>query len=194
MPIYKSLPEKKKATDLPFYRPIDRLFILFWEKKKALFPFLIAAVLLAFLYGALRAYRFYSQSRAVGAALASVKSGQKALKEKKYDEAIRWYQGVAENSYSPTLLRITASQNLALACLENGEKDRAIAILEKLVGDPQNVSPEYTRLLLARAYEVKGDRERARELYKTLSSGVTAAGSVEGAIQEMAKERLKWLE
>lgn len=192
MPIYKNLPQTKKRVEaLPLYRPIDRLFLLIWEKKRLLLPILIAAVLLALLYGGLRSYGSYVDERVKRDALSDLRSGQKALQEKRYDEAIQLYQTITERRSLPPLFRIAASQNLAGAWLRKGDQERAIAILEKVIQDPENVNPDYSRLLLAKVYEEKGESAQAREIYKALSEGAAAGGSVYGAIQEEAKERIK---
>ncbi len=209
MPIYKRLPTaRKKAFQLPFYRPIDRLFIRLWGMRKMLAPFLIAAAAVLAVYAGLTLYtnnyqssasRLFNQGelqktvreypRSKSAVLARMKLGRKATDDKNYDEAIQWYTPVFENSRHPSILRISALHNLALVLGKKGEWDRVISTLERAMNDPSNLDPDYSRLLIGRAYEVKGDRDKARETYRSLSEGASAS-----AIKEEAKERLEWLD
>jgi tetratricopeptide (TPR) repeat protein len=209
MPLYKRIEKRrKKGNELPFYRPIDRLFLFLWGRRKTLAP--LAAVLLLTLlaYGGLRYYASRYETgaslllgrgelreaaerypRSKAAMVARLKLGREAIEGGKYDEAVAWYLPVVEKGAATPLLRSAAFQNLALAYLKKGETDRALEILEKSAADPGNVAPDYARLLLAKVYESKGDGDKALEIYKSLAEGASS-----GLIRQEAKDKVAWFE
>jgi len=209
MPTYKAIPASaKKTEELPFYRPIDRWITAAWEKKEVLTPFAVAAVIALV---ALAGFKFYGSRyeskaailmnsgqlepavreypRSAAARLARMKLGQKALEAKDYDKAVSWYGPVAESASTPAILKVAAAQNLALAHLKKGDATKAAEILEKSSKDPTNLSADYTRLLLARTQEIKGDKAAAKSVYQSLAEGAT-----EATVKDEAKERLTWME
>ncbi len=209
MALYKQLPQKKeKAADLPFYRPIDRLFLMIQEKRGMLAPFLVTAAILVLLYGG---FRFYSQNyeakasglfnqekleevtrelpRSRVASVARVKLGSQALEVGQWDKAVQWLEPVTQDSQVSPLLKIVALQNLALSRLKQGSPQKAIELLNRAAKDPQNAASDYSSLLLAQVYEENGDLDRAKEIYKTLAGGSKIYG-----VQNEAKARSGWLE
>lgn len=212
MPVYKQLPKnKKKSEHLPFYRPVDHLVMVLWERRKALRPFLaVAASVLVFFFG----MKFYSAHyeekagallvkdskdsleevvrnypRSHAANVSRMKLGKKALDQKNWDQASEWYGQVAQNQNAAAILRVAALQDMALASLKKGDAGAAVASLEKAAHDPGNQNQDYTQLLIARAQEVGGNKDKAKEIYKSLSEG-----GKNSPIKEEAKERLSWLE
>lgn len=207
MSTYKRLPRTKKKG-LPFYRPIDRLMVFAWEKRKALVPFLIAVVAVAAILGGVQLYSSYYEGKATKAVLngdlekavrgyprseaakiARTRLGKRALDAKNYDEAIEWYAPLADDHAAPPILRIDALQNSALAHLKKGEETKAIELLEKAARDQNNRNQDYSQLLLAFARELSGQTEVAREAYKGLSEGAS-----DSRIRGEAKEHLSWIE
>lgn len=207
MPIYKNMPHSK-SKPLPFYRPIDRLMIWALERRKALTPFLAAAAVVLAIFAGMKGYSGYYEtkatemsnrgdlegvvkdySRSEAAGLARIRLGKRALEAKDYDQAIRWYTPLAEDHAAPTVLRIGAIQNMALAYLKKGNGPKAIELLEKASRERENSNGDYSQLLLARSLEVNGQKDRARDIYKNLSEGAAKTG-----IGEEAKERLSWIE
>ena len=190
MPTYKQLPKgKKKAKDLPLYRPIDRLVLGIWSKRKSLMPAVVVGLVLFLIYGGLRIYAVRSERETRAAHLSRLKSAKKALDEKNYDGAIEELLPVTQGRWAEPILKVNALQNLAFAYLKKGEFGRAVEILDRAVQDPANAAPDYSRLLLAKAYEVKGDGDGALEIYKILSETVSP-----GPVQQVAKERVGWFE
>lgn len=206
MPTYKQLPRSKNKP-LPFYRPIDRLMIWGWEKRKALTPFLGAAVIVLVVLAGMKGYSGYYEakatemsdrgdlekvvkeySRSEAARLARARLGKRALETKDYDKAIQWYAPLVEDQAAPVLLRIGAIQNMALAYLKKGDGPKAIELLEKATRERENRTADWSQLLLARVYEVNGQKDQARDIYKNLSEGAAETG-----IREEAKERLSWI-
>lgn len=209
MPTWKQLPKNKAKRDhLPFYRPVDRWFLSLWKFRREILPFAIAFLVLGLAYGGFKFYRTHYESRASGllaagepsrvvaefprsdaALMARMELGTKSLQEGKYDEAIQWYQAVSERSKGSGILQISALHNRALAHVKKGEVEKAVPILEEAVQDPENPASDYSRLLLARTYEIKGDGEKALDLYKALTDGTKAP-----SVQQEAKERMTWLQ
>lgn len=208
MPSYKNLPKRKeRATDLPLYRPIDKVVHKMWGLKSKLTPVLIVAGLALLVFFG---YKFYANHyekkakvlfqsgenekvvslypRSSAAFLSRMKLGRKALDDKKYDEAIQWYAPLTDQKSVADIIHVGAIQNLAFAYLKKGEGQRSVELLEKISKDPKNVMADYSRLLLARTYETKGDKEKALQLYKELSEG-----SATSNIRDEARERSEWL-
>ena len=153
MPTYKQLPKgKKKAKDLPLYRPIDRLVLGIWSKRKSLMPAVVVGLVLFLIYGGLRIYAVRSERETRAAHLSRLKSAKKALDEKNYDGAIEELLPVTQGRWAEPILKVNALQNLAFAYLKKGEFGRAVEILDRAVQDPANAAPDYSRLLLAKAF------------------------------------------
>lgn len=208
MPIYKNLPrERPKAKALPLYRPIDRLFLILWARRRALAPFFAAAVVLALVYLGFRIYANSYERRAAalyktgdleGAALkfprsrsagmARMKLGGEGLKDGRYDEAISWYLPVVSESARLAVLRIAALQNLGLAYAKKGDWENAIASLERAISDRENAAPDWSRFLLAKIFERKGEKGRAEEIYKSLAEGT----EVPGLKEEVGEKLSSW--
>ncbi|MBI3540677.1 MAG: hypothetical protein HY073_00790, partial [Deltaproteobacteria bacterium] len=126
MALYKNLPHSRKKTEeLPFYRPIDRVVDFLWENREKLFPYLVAVLVLLVVYGGYRLYglRYESSAsqmleqgdlegavqkypRANASQIARLKLGRKALEAKQYEEAIRWYQALADPHTNNSLYRV----------------------------------------------------------------------------------------
>jgi predicted negative regulator of RcsB-dependent stress response len=208
MPSYKNLPKERHKEDLHplLYRPVDRLMIYLWKSRKVVAPFLIAGLLLLIGFGSLRAYvshynhkaasllaegnleivaEQYPKSEAAG--VARMKLGYKALEAKDYDQAVRWYLAASEDRSQSAILRINAMQNLALVYVKKNDFDSSFKLLNQAGKDPANLDPDYTRLLTGKVLEEKGETEKAKEVYKSLSEG-------SGSVQKEAKESLTWLE
>lgn len=208
MPTYKALPISKKTEPLPLYRPMDRWITAVWEKRGILTPLAIVVLIVLLAFVGLKTYAFRYEAKASAlldrgqaetailkyprsdaARLARLKLGKQALDAKDYDKAIQWYAPLTENADAPAILKIAATQNLALAHLKKGDAVKAVEVLDRAAKDRANLTADYTQLLLARAYEVKGDVEAAKGLYRTLSET-----AVQAAVQDEAKERLTWME
>lgn len=209
MPTYKQRPKAKKKTEnLPLYRPIDRLALVVMENRKKLAPIVIAALVALAAFGGFKLYAAHYEGqasdllnqgelealtkdygRSKAAQVARIKLGKTALDAKDYDRAITWYGPVASNASAPALLKIGAQQNLALAYLKKGDAAKAEDILAQAARDPQNVSSDYTELLLARTQEMGGHKDKALMIYRTL-----AEGAKEASVKAEAQERKKWLE
>lgn len=210
MPTYKQRPKpkKKEVVELPVYRPLDGLALWVAEHRSKVVPVVIAALIGLFLFGGIKAYSAYYESKASdllnrgdlevlakdyprskSAQIARLKLGKLALEAKEYDRAIIWYEPVASNSDIPAFLRVGAQQNLALAYLKKGDAPKAEGLLLLASKDPQNVSSDYTQLLLARTQEEGGQKEKALTIYKTLSEGAK-----EASVKAEAQERKQWLE
>ena len=212
MPAYKNLPRHNaKISNLPLYRPIDRLFIFLWGKRRLLAPILALILFIALGFSGFKIYASYTDGKAStllhqkkfqeivsryprsdAALIARMELGHQALKDKKWDGAASLYQEVARRSQKPVqgILHISALHNLAFALMqkmEKGDGDQAVAYLLQAAGDPNNVLSDYSRLLLARAYEKKGEAGKSKELYKSLSETAQTI-----SLQEEAKERLLW--
>lgn len=206
MPVYKQLPQSKNKP-LPFYRPIDRLMIWALENQKALIPFLVAAVAVLAIFAGMKGYSGHYEakaaemsdrgdiekvvkeySRSEAARLARARLAKRALEAKDYDKAIQWYAPLAEDHAASAILRIGAIQNIALAYLKKGDGPKAVELLEKVSRERENSTADWSQLLLARAYEVNGQKDQARDIYKNLSEG-----AVETGIRDEAKERLAWI-
>lgn len=209
MPTYKQRPKsKKKSENLPLYRPIDRLALVVMENRKKLAPILVTVLIALIAFGGFKLYSAHSESlasdllnrdqlesvvkdygRSKAAQVARIKLGKTALDAKDYDRAIAFYGPVAANTSAPSLLKIGAQQNLALAYLKKGDAAKAEDILAQTAKDPQNVSSDYTELLLARTQEIGGHKDKALMIYRTL-----AEGAKEASVKAEAQERKKWLE
>ena len=115
--------------------------------------------------------------------------GTRFLQSQKYDEAVQWYTSVSQNAKSPALFRIEALHNLAFVSVKKGDFPKAVSLLEQASTDPKNVTADYSRLLLAKVYEMNDQKEKARGIYSSLSEGTTAP-----SLREEAKARLSLLE
>lgn len=207
MPLYKNHP-RNRSQELPFYRPIDRLFYAAWDHRKALVPYAVLVMALAFVYLGLRYYQDVYDRRAStlleqghaaevaerygrseAALVARMQLASKALDEKRWDDAVTLFADTVSRAQSFPMIRLAALQNEALALLKKGDYEQALRLLDRAVKDPQNAIPDYTRLLVARTYEMKGDLEKAQEAYKGL-----AAEGIKPYVQAEAKERLSWFE
>jgi tetratricopeptide (TPR) repeat protein len=209
VPTYKQRPHLRKSDEpLPLYRPIDKLAIRAVENRRKLFPIFVTVLVLLAAFAAFKAYSAYYESKASSlfnrgdletaakeygrsraAKAARIKLGRTALDAGEYDRAASWLAPLAHDPKAPDLLRIAAEQNLALVHLKKGEAAKAAEILERAAKDPKNAGADYTGLLLARAHEENGDKDRALAIYRTL-----AEGAKEPAVKLEARERQKWLE
>ncbi len=208
MPIYKNKPHDKKTTALPFYRPIDRLLLTTWEKKRLLVPYALVLLVLVMIYFALQYYTsLYNDKasrllesgqladvvqrygRSEAALLARMKLAATALQEGRLEESLKLYGETVEHAERYPMLRIAALHNEALVYVKKGNFEEALKLMDRAVKDPQNAIPDYSRLLIGRTYELNGDLEKAKETYK----GLSEAG-VKPSIQGEAKERLSWIE
>ncbi len=123
------------------------------------------------------------------AILALMSLGQKAFEDGHYEEAIPYYSSARSSKRSSPIVKVGATHQLALAYLKKGNPSEAEKLLEEISKDSANKIPDYSKILLARTYEVQGDLEKAKTLYKNLSEGTTLY-----SLREEAKERLNWLE
>ncbi|QQR80549.1 MAG: hypothetical protein IPJ69_14880 [Deltaproteobacteria bacterium] len=208
MSTYKNLSHHQKdalQNKLPLYRPLDSLVEEGSKHKSKIISSVVVIVVLGLIYSGMAYYQIQYQSKASdllqkgntqaviqqypksdAAILAHIKLGEESLKNEKFDEAISHYQFLTEKKSIPPLIKVGASQNLALAYLKKGQNDLALDILKKLSLDPQNIHQDYSKLLEAHVWEVKGDESKSQEIYKQLSEG-----SVSNEIKEEAKARLK---
>ncbi len=189
---------------LPLYRPLDSLVGEGVKHKRTVLSVAVVIVSLALIYLGMNAYQDLYQSKAAeflkkgepkiviekysrsdAAILAHIKLGEEALKNEKYDDAIRYYEPLSQKKALPAVLRVGASQNLALAYLKKGQADLALDILKKISLDPENAHPDYAKLLEAHVWEVKGDMVKSQEIYKQLSEG-----AVSNEIKQEAKAHL----
>lgn len=208
MPTYKQRPHpKKKAEDLPLYRPMDRVALKIVENRGKIIPFVVAGLLILLLFAGYKAYSAHYENKAAAllnaneierlakdyerskaAKIARLKLGKMALDTGEYDRAAAWYEPVASDPKAPAILRAAARQNLALSFLKKGDPAKAVEILENAANDPKNANGDYARLLLARVHETTGNKDKALEIYRSLSEG-----STEPAVKTEAQERKKWL-
>ena len=189
MPIYKNVPGKKPES-LPFYRPVDKVAFWFWNQRRLMVPIVILTAVTGSAWAGLSSYRSWAEGKAAviletdtpekvvdryprssAARIARIQLGDKALAEEKWDEAIRLFQKVAEDRRSDAFLRITALQNEGLALAKKGEWVQSVAVLEKASKDPDNAMADYSSLLLAHVYALKGDEAESKEIYRILSEG-----------------------
>lgn len=182
--------------------------MIFWDQRRILAPILGLLVVVALGFAGFKGYSSYTGTKAStllhqekfqeivtryprsdAALIARMELGRQALKDQKWDEAIGLYREVVQRSRKSVqgLFHINALHNLAFALMEKGDGDQAVASLLQAVGDPGNVLSDYSRLLLARTYEKKGEMDKAKELYKSLSESAQTI-----SLQEEAKERLLW--
>lgn len=171
-------------------------------------PFVAAAAVVFFAFIAWSTYRDHREAmasaslesrdyerviaqypRSQAALVARLEAGSRKMKEGDLNQAISLLEPVTQKRKVPPLLRIGALQNLALAYIKTGRFDQAVSQLDQAIQDPGNPAQDYSRLLLARVWEMKGDGDKAAALYKTLSEGTPAP-----QIQQEAKERLSWLQ
>ncbi len=207
MPLYKNHPHTRNQ-ELPFYRPIDRLFFSAWDRRRVLLPYAALMMVLGLVYLGIRSYQDVYDRRASAllgqglmtevterygrsdaALVARMQLASKALDEKRWDDAVRLFADTVSRAQSFPMIRLAALQNQALALLKKEDYDQALRLLDRAVQDPQNALPDYTRLLIARTYEVKGDLEKAKEAYRGLG-----AEGIKPYVQSEAKERLSWIE
>ena len=179
-----------------------------WDLRKTIVPVFVGVVVFFMICGGFKAYQARNESRAAvlldknelsevirhysgtrSALVASMKLGKQAVDSQKWDEALQWYESVIVKSKKLPLLKVAALQNEALVYLKKGDMDRAVGLLDQTIQEPKNINPDYSRLLLAHVREVRGEKDKAQELYKSLSEG-----TADGLVQREAKERLTWLE
>lgn len=205
MPIYKRLPTTKNNNAVPLSHPLERLYGLFWEKKRLIGRGFIVFLLLAGVGAVFFSYRSrierkagrileerewsaseealkYPRTRA--AAVARLSLGQRAIEGKDWDRAIEYYEPLT-GSAEP-MIRVAALQNLALAYRGKGDFEKALNELKRAENDPENADPELTRYFTALLLEEKGDREEALKILEEI------AGK-EGVLKGDAEEKLKWL-
>ena len=92
--------------------------------------------------------------------------GYLKYREKKYDEAITYYDSFKKEFSGNSSYRILSQLALAAVHEEKGELDRAIGILNDLRSQSGNVFMEQTLLSLARVYRLSKQDDKAREIYQ----------------------------
>ena len=92
--------------------------------------------------------------------------GYLKYREKKYDEAITYYDSFKKEFSGNSSYRILSQLALAAVHEEKGELDRAIGILNDLKSQSGNVFMEQTLLSLARVYRLSKQDDKAREIYQ----------------------------
>ena len=195
---------KSDTLKLPLYRPLDDLVDESMKHKRTVVSIVIVVFSITFIYLGMSYYQSRYQEKAAdllqrdpkavlaqyprsdAAVLAGVKLGEAALKNSQWDDAIFYYKLLSEKKSIPAIVRVGASQNLALAYLNKGEKEIALQTLLKIEADPENIQQDYTKLLEAHVWEAKGDEAKAQTLYQQISEG-----AVSNEIKEEAKARLK---
>jgi tetratricopeptide (TPR) repeat protein len=105
----------------------------------------------------------YSLSRV--SRLVPAQVGYLKYQEKKYDEAITYYEMFRNELSENSPYRILSQLALAAVHEEKGELDRAIGILSDLKSKSRNVFMEQTLLSLARVYRLSKQDEKAKEIY-----------------------------
>ena len=106
----------------------------------------------------------YSLSRV--SRLVPAQVGYLKYREKKYDEAITYYDMFKKEFPEKSSYRILSRLALAAVHEEKGELDGAIGILNDLKSQSGNVFMEQTLLSLARVYRLSKQDDKAREVYK----------------------------
>ncbi|MBI2082909.1 MAG: hypothetical protein HYT76_05010 [Deltaproteobacteria bacterium] len=189
-----------------------RLLHFIIAKKKALLTFFVVLVALGALWGAFYSYtqsysrrafrllegRPWSEAEEViakyprsdAAVIAQLAMGKKALEEEKWDEAIGHYKDRAFQNLSKdqAVLRVVAIQNLALAYRGKQEWDRALMELRRAEKDPENKTPDYTRLLISQVLWEKGEIEESKKLLESLSKE-----ALQPEVRKEAEAHLEWI-
>lgn len=115
--------------------------------------------------------------------------GREAFEEKKYSEAVAWFEKIKGLSAKQAMIRILAQHNLAAVYEAQGEWQRALEIYRKTVADPANQSVVISYYHMGRALEALGRSDEARKWFeKTIEKGIGLE------IAGRAKEHLLWLD
>ncbi|MBI4196971.1 MAG: tetratricopeptide repeat protein [Deltaproteobacteria bacterium] len=107
--------------------------------------------------------------RSDSAIIVRMAKGGKALKEKKWDEAVPLYESLLKLPPRYSFFRVAALQNLALVYREKKEWEKALDYLKQAENDPENALPDYSRFLTAQVLLDKGDTEGAVKIYDQLA-------------------------
>jgi tetratricopeptide (TPR) repeat protein len=101
--------------------------------------------------------------------------GYLKYREKKYDEAVPFYETFADKSTENSPYRSLAKLALASLHEEMGELKKAIGLLRDLASTPENAFMEQTLLGLGRLYRSSGQDDKAREVYEEFSGRFTTS-------------------
>jgi len=120
-----------------------------------------------------RVVEYYSLARV--SKLVAPQIGYLKYREKKYDEAVLFYETFVNKSTENSPYRSLATLALASVHEEKGELQKAIDLLRDLASTHENVFMEQTLLSLGRLYRSSGQEDRAREVYEEFSGRFTTS-------------------
>lgn len=114
--------------------------------------------------------------------------GREAFNEKRYDEALAWYQPLTKLSDERGLIRILARHNLATIYEAQEKWSEAMVQYKAAAADPVNITRAYTYYHMGRVSQKMGMTDEARLWFE--QSQELAAGMPLG---QLATERILWL-
>jgi TolA-binding protein len=87
-------------------------------------------------------------------------------RQKKYEEAVKHYEAYKQELSGNSPYRILSLLALAAVHEQKGELDKAIATLNELRSNPENLFMEQTLLSLGRVYRLSKQDDKAKEVYR----------------------------
>lgn len=107
--------------------------------------------------------------------LAAPQIGYLKYRDRRYDEAVPFYETFINQSPEKSPYRILATLALAALYEEKGEVQKAVDLLRDLSSAPGNVFLEQTLLSLGRLYRSSGQEDKAGEVYREFSERFPAS-------------------